>query len=218
VTPQPARVGIFGGTFDPIHSGHLDLVRHAAEAERLTHVLLVTNQRPPHKPAPEADAFDRHAMVALATQGDPGFVADARELRKPGVSWTVDTLVELRREMGRAELYLIVGADSVRDLATWRRYREILELATVVATERVGVDLAAALAAHPEAVAAGRVKGLAHLPQPWRSSALRESLRGGAEAPAGALPEGVADYIRKHRLYATAPSPEDSRRGAENHA
>ena len=194
------RIGLLGGTFDPVHSGHLDIARWCATELGLHEVRFLCSNDPPHKPQPVADAHHRHAMVALATAPHRDFVADPRELVRGGTTFTIDTLEELAAERPGAELLFLVGADSLRDLRTWRRPDEILRLAVVVAVARDGVSLHAAGEGFRDEIEAGRIVVRSHRPPPWSSTALRRGLRDGA-APAGALPDGVADYIRKNDLY-----------------
>ena len=195
------RIGLLGGTFDPVHSGHLDIARWCAGDLGLHEVRFLCSHVPPHKRQPEADAHHRHAMVALATAAHPDFVADPRELVRSGPTFTIDTLEELAAERPGAELLFLAGADSLRDLRTWRRPADILRLAIVVAVAREGVDLDAAAAGFEAEIAAGRIVVRRHRPPPWSSTSLRRGLREGRPAPAGSLPEGVADYIRKNDLY-----------------
>ncbi len=203
--PAP-RVGLLGGTFDPVHAGHLDIGRACSSALALTEVRFLTGSQPPHKPLASASGHHRHAMVALATAPHADFIADPRELERGGVSYTVETLAGLARERPGAELFFLVGADSLRDLPHWRQPEEILRLATVVAVARAGVAIPALPAAWPR----DRVIVLDHEPPPWSSTRLRNALAAGA-APAGSLPDAVADYISKNVLYA-APSTGADRR------
>jgi nicotinate-nucleotide adenylyltransferase len=131
------RLGIFGGTFDPVHYGHLLLAESCRETLSLDEVWFLPAARSPHKPrAVMADDRDRLAMVELAIAGHPAFRASPLELDRGGASYTVDTLQQLREEDARRELFLLVGADSLIDFPTWRSPERILELATVVAVNR----------------------------------------------------------------------------------
>ena len=200
------RIGLLGGTFDPIHAGHLDLARWCAAELRLDEVRFLTAHRPPHKPPANAGAHHRHAMVALATAPHPDFIADPRELARPGPSYTIDTLEELSAERPGADLVFLVGADSLRDLRTWRRLDDILRLAVVAGVGRDGVDLDAAARGVAGEIASGRVIARPHRPPPWRSSELRRLIQAGAPPPPGAIPDAVASYIVKNSLY-RGPSP-----------
>ena len=198
------RVGLLGGTFDPIHEGHLSLARACAESLALDEVRLLAAHRPPHKRGAVADGIHRHAMLALATSGDPLLVADPRELRRPGPSYTIDTLDEIRRERPEAKLFFLAGADSLRDLRSWHRWDDVLAAATFVACGRSGVSEAEVLSAWAEELDAGRIVSLSHEPPAWSSRRLREALRAGS-LPDGALPECVTDYVRKNELYSSLP-------------
>ena len=119
----------YGGTFDPVHNGHLAIARAAADTFGVP-VTLVPAAGPPHRTAPGADAAQRAHMLDLAVAGDRRLRVDRRELQRPGPSWTVDTLRELRAERGAAApLALLVGADSFRSLPTWKHWRQLPELA-----------------------------------------------------------------------------------------
>jgi nicotinate-nucleotide adenylyltransferase len=205
VTPA-RRVGVLGGTFDPIHLGHVAMAEASAAEIGLDVVLLLANQTPPHKPPAEASAHHRHAMVALACCGDPRLVADPRELERPGPSYTVDTLERLREERPGDELFLVVGADSLQDFASWRRSGEILGLARLVVTPRAGLDPRHVLAAAAPPLRQARPLLVQRVPPGWSSTRIRDLVRGGA-LPEDALPGPVADYIRKNGLYAVPPPP-----------
>ena len=131
------RLGIFGGAFDPIHNGHLLLAEQSREQCQLDEVWFVPTKIPPHK---EADSLspdaDRVEMLKLATAGRPEFVVSEIELNRAEVSWTVDTLRQLRDERPDDELFFLIGADSLRDFPTWKEPETIAELASVVAVNR----------------------------------------------------------------------------------
>jgi nicotinate-nucleotide adenylyltransferase len=131
------RLGVLGGTFDPIHTGHVLLAQFARERLGLDQVLFVPAADPPHKGQCAAPAEDRWAMVELAIEGFPSFAASRLELERPGKSYTIDTLRHLRQVHPEARLYLIIGADNVAPFSTWHNPRGILELCTVVAGTRL---------------------------------------------------------------------------------
>lgn len=134
------RIGIFGGTFDPVHYGHLIAAETCRERLQLDQVRLIPAASPPHKPDVKvADGHARADMLSLAVAGYPEFVVDRRELKRSGPSFTVDTLRELTAEFPEGDLYFLMGADSLRDLLTWRQPKEIARLATIVACNRPGV-------------------------------------------------------------------------------
>jgi len=133
------RLGILGGTFDPVHLGHLRAAGHTARALGLDRVLLVPAPRPPHKPADQpADARHRLAMVALATADHEGLEACDIEFQRPGPSYTVDTLSALAEREPDSELYLLVGIDAWLEVSSWHEPQRILGLANVVVLSRPG--------------------------------------------------------------------------------
>lgn len=131
-------IGIFGGTFDPIHYGHLRTAFEMLQALRFAEIRFVPSADPPHKGEIFADAGLRLAMVEVATANEPQFSVDDCELRRAGPSYTVDTLAELRTEFSSAPLGLIVGMDAFLGLTGWRRWQELLELAHIVVAHRPG--------------------------------------------------------------------------------
>ncbi len=133
------RLGILGGTFDPVHYGHLLLAEICRQQLDLAEVRLIPAGNPPHKSDQKiTDGHTRADMLQLAVSGYPEFIVDRREIRRKGPSFTVDTLGELNSEFQEAELFFIVGADSLRDLPTWREPEKIASLATIVAVNRPG--------------------------------------------------------------------------------
>jgi nicotinate-nucleotide adenylyltransferase len=138
VTVQEGPLGIFGGTFDPIHLGHLRTAFELREAVRLSEVRFLPTGNPPHREGTLANAEMRLAMVRAAVADEPGFSVDDRETRRTGVSYSVDTLSELRAEFPRRSLCLLLGMDAFLGLPNWHRWREILELAHVVVAHRPG--------------------------------------------------------------------------------
>ncbi len=209
------RIGLLGGTFDPIHVGHLALARAARDALRLDEVRFVPTGRSWQKAGAGAGVEARLAMVQLAVSAIPGFVVDDRETRRTGPSYTIDTLLELRAELGaEPALVLVLGSDQLRNLATWHRHDELLQHAHIAATVRNANPLSdfdapveALVAAHgrdalPD-TPAGAIVFFAMPPVPASASALRERLARG-ERPVELLPARVLDYIERHRLYRPA--------------
>ncbi len=139
----PAGIGIMGGSFDPIHLGHLIVAERAAEALGADRVLFIPCNIPPHKDAAGlTSGRHRLRMIALAAAGNPKFRASDIELRRGGVSYTVETIEELRRIHGPGtRLWFIIGADSLRELDAWRDYRRLLRLCTVVTAGRPGAEI-----------------------------------------------------------------------------
>jgi nicotinate-nucleotide adenylyltransferase len=141
----PGSLGVFGGTFDPIHNAHLAVAEEAAEVLGLERVLFVPAGEPPHKPGREiTPAHDRLAMVELAIAGNPRFTVDRLEIDRPGPSYTVDTLEALQAGRGvgaggvAADLVLVLSAEAFLGLMSWREPRRVLELARVVVAPRDG--------------------------------------------------------------------------------
>jgi nicotinate-nucleotide adenylyltransferase len=134
-----APVGILGGTFNPIHCGHLRSALELREQMGFAEIRLMPNARPPHRGEPDCEAAQRAEMVQLAVSGEPGLACDRRELQRSGASYTYDSLAELRAELGETcSICLIVGADAVSMLNTWYRWEELLQLVHVVAIARPG--------------------------------------------------------------------------------
>ncbi|MGB5512289.1 MAG: nicotinate-nucleotide adenylyltransferase [Woeseiaceae bacterium] len=131
-------VGVFGGTFDPVHYGHLRTAFELLQALRLDEVRFVPCSDPPHRGKTFASAAERLRMVALAIDGQEGFVADDRELARGGPSYSIDTLLTLREEFPQRSLGLILGMDAFLGLHTWYRWDEILDVAHIVVAHRPG--------------------------------------------------------------------------------
>lgn len=131
------RVGIFGGTFDPIHLGHLILAEQCRQQARLDQVLFIPAALPPHKREQAVSSFaQRVEMVTLAIAGNPAFRVDELEKERIGPSYTVDTLAQLRQARPGDDLFFLLGSDSLRDFPTWYQPRRILELAELLVVER----------------------------------------------------------------------------------
>jgi len=203
-----ARAGIFGGSFDPIHTAHLELAQCALDQRRLDGVIFVPARVPPHKVGrPLAPAGDRLRMIELAVRDRPAFRVSTVELDRDGPSYTLLTVRELRRELGAtAELFLLLGADSVRDLPTWWRADELVREAAVVPFGRPGCRLQEDLARLAERFGAEWAQAVAKrtVEAPLMdvsSTAIRERV-GSGRSIEGLVPEAVARYIASHGLYA----------------
>jgi nicotinate-nucleotide adenylyltransferase len=179
-----------GGTFDPIHLGHLRAAEVARESLALDRVAFVPSAQPPHREGPKASAEDRLAMVTLATQGHPSFAVDDLELHREGPSYTIDTLKELRREHPGDELVLIVGSDNATEIFSWKESAEILSSCRVAVVMRPGEDGA------PKAP----LQQVTGQTLPISATEVRKTLRAGRSARY-LLPEGVLDYIERKGLY-----------------
>jgi nicotinate-nucleotide adenylyltransferase len=132
------RLGLFGGTFDPIHLGHLILAEACREACALDRVWFVVAGAPPHKPGDRTSVADRLEMVRIAIAGHPAFEVSELETRRPGPHYSVETLEEVHRQRPEDELFFLIGGDSLADLPQWRQPGRIVALATVVVVDRPG--------------------------------------------------------------------------------
>ena len=132
------KIGIFGGTFDPIHYGHLRPALEILDALSLDSMLFIPAGQPPHRRAPRASAELRLAMVRAAVEGEPRFQVDERELKRPGPSYMTDTLMDLKRDHPGAALVLVLGTDAFLGLPGWERWREIFDHAHVAVAHRPG--------------------------------------------------------------------------------
>lgn len=141
-----APIGILGGTFDPIHNGHLRLAQEALEQCRLSAVRFIPSGTPPHRPAPLATAEQRLHMVRLAIDGQPGFAVDEREVHRGDKCYSADTFSALRAELGAEQaLCLLVGSDAFLQLHTWHRWQDLLELTHIIVMQRSGQPLGNAI-------------------------------------------------------------------------
>jgi len=215
-----APLGLFGGTFDPVHYGHLRSASEVHRALRLEEVRLVPARDPPHRGVPSASAAHRCAMLELALREFPQLSLDTRELERTGKSYTVLTLEALRAEMPRRSLVLILGVDAFAGLPQWHRWESVLQLAHIAVVTRPGAELADALQGplNPlwqdrlildplelETSPAGAIYALPVTPQPISATAIRAALaQGRPDAVRGLLPAAVLDYIELHHLYRPA--------------
>lgn len=131
-------LGLFGGTFDPIHFGHLRTAFELQQALKLGELRFLPTGNPPHRDTTQADAAQRLAMVRAAVADQPGFTVDDREVRRTGPSYSVDTLTELRNEFPQRSICLLLGMDAFLGLPTWHRWTEIFDLAHVIVAHRPG--------------------------------------------------------------------------------
>lgn len=205
---------IYGGTFDPVHRGHLAVARAAATALH-AEVRLMPAADPPHRETPQVSGEQRAQMLELAVADERGLLVDRRELQRSGRSYTIQTVLELRDELGdHAPIGLLLGADAFLGFHTWHLWRELLALVHLVVVNRPGHSLQAvpelldqALQGHwtqrvddLRRLPAGRVMVLEAGAREESSTLLRERLLQGGDW-AALVPEAVAAYIRAHRLY-----------------
>ena len=195
------RIGLLGGTFDPIHAGHLAAAKAALDCAELDRVMFIPAAQPPHRPRAIATADDRLEMCRLAIEGDTRFVVSDLELERGGPSYTVDTLAELRRSHPGDQLLLILGWDAARLFSTWRRPDEVRALATIVVVARPGSAAPRQADLEPAGLG-GQGVILCLEPTPDVSaSEIRRALASG-ESIAGKVPAAVERYIAAHHLYA----------------
>jgi nicotinate-nucleotide adenylyltransferase len=209
------RIGILGGTLDPIHCGHVGAASAALNALALSKVLVIPSHVPPHRTSrPVASAYHRFAMAALAVTAEPGLAVSDDELMIDGPSYTVETLERLHAKgLAASQIFFITGADAFADIATWKRYPEVLNLAHFVVVSRPGHALDALGERLPAlgdrmrragAAANGASDPFIHLleaPTPDVSSTIvRDRLRRG-EPITGLVPPLVEAHILKHGLY-----------------
>lgn len=217
------RIGLFGGTFDPIHRGHLKAARLVGRRFGLDRILFIPAGDPPHKERPDmVAARHRLRMVRLAVAGTPGWTASPIEIRAGGTSYSIRTIEAMRRTYPGARLFFIAGSDAFHEIKTWRNWRRVLERCSFIVMTRPGRGLASAVSAlGPEfrprirriaprerMAGAGEEDGLIHLLSipalPISSTDIR--VRAASGRPfAGRVPPAVARYIRDHRLYRSAP-------------
>jgi nicotinate-nucleotide adenylyltransferase len=207
-------MGIFGGTFDPIHYGHLRTAFELTHALRLPEMRFLPAGTPPHRGSPLADAELRLEMVRAATEAQPGFIVDDRELHREGPSYSVDTLLDLRAEYAHRSICLIVGMDAFLDLPKWYHWREILQLAHVVVAHRPGwrapdmgplgellVDRGTGRVGDLHEARAGRIYIHAVTQLEISSSAIRELIQSGGD-PRFLMPDAVREIIHRSGCYA----------------
>lgn len=213
-SPERRRVGLFGGSFDPVHAGHLHAAQAAREAFGLDRVVFVPAARPPHKPGRElASGDDRLAMLRLAIAGEPRYSVCDLELSREGPSYTIDTVRALPAAIGEpadAEIFLVLGSDNLPGLADWREARALIERVVPVVVHREGVPerMIEELERRLGRAAAEKVRaGYLRLPPVCVSATdLRERLPGlaGTESEACGIPRAVMDHIVARGLYGTA--------------
>jgi nicotinate-nucleotide adenylyltransferase len=211
-------LGILGGTFDPVHHGHLRTALEVVEACRLSELRLMPCATPPHRPPAHAPAELRLRMLKAAVADEPRFTVDERELHRQGPSYTVDSLALLRAEVGPRPLCLILGADAFLALESWHRWREITGLAHLVVVHRPGWELAATgelasllsarrtddlLALHRASAGAIRVQAVTSLD--ISSSAIRGLVARGGD-PRYLVPDPVRNLILTTGCY-QQPAP-----------
>lgn len=200
------KIGLFGGTFDPIHFGHILPVKEALTQLGLDRVVYLPTAIPPHKPDGQvAPPHARWTMVELALLKEPGLVADPFELTPQREAFTVDSVEHFRSSLPNADLFLLIGCDSFAELHTWKRWEDLVamvKLGVLVRPDWRPGTLEAQLT--PEVTAlmgTDRVAFIANQPVAVSATELRRVLAEGGEPPAGWLPDLVLEYIHKYHLY-----------------
>jgi nicotinate-nucleotide adenylyltransferase len=211
-------IGIFGGTFDPVHYGHLRLAEEMLEQAGLGEIRFIPTGTPPHRDTPRVSARQRSEMVGLAIADQPAFVLDEREVARNTPCYTVDTLSELRAELGESQpLCLLMGGDAFLELHTWHEWERLFELAHIVVGYRPGYALDERIEVAPELLrkhyrerlcavsdmARTPCGGVAELAIPKLEISATDIRRRVAEGRTirYLLPNAVADYIHQHQLY-----------------
>lgn len=212
---EAARIGILGGTLDPIHLGHLEAALAAREALGLDRVIIIPAHVPPHRTRPATSPFHRFAMASLAVNGVDGLCVSDIELQSPGPSYTADTLRRLREAEGNdaSQIFFITGADAFAEIETWREYPGVLDLANFIVVARPGTAVAELRQRlpplkdrmrlprrHPRE--AGTFIFLVDAPTPEVSSTgIRRRIADG-QPISGLVPPAVEQHIHQHALYA----------------
>lgn len=208
-------IGVYGGTFDPVHFGHLRTALELKTLFSLAEVRLIPCANPPHRAAPLTPARLRLQMLQLAIANHAGLMADGCEINRTGPSYTVDTLRELRLTQGNTPILLFMGMDAFVSLERWHQWQQIFDYAHVVVITRPGFDLPSDLGSKQEKLA-NQLTDLHQSPaghlffQPVTQLAISATairvLLGGGGDPSFLLPDIVLDFIRQHQLYQTTPA------------
>jgi nicotinate-nucleotide adenylyltransferase len=221
---RPKRIALYGGTFDPVHAGHVEVARALCELLALDEVLFIPAVVPPHKRGLRVTpALQRYAMLALATQGEPRLRISTVELDEPAKPYTIETLLRMQSRLGaRVSLFFVMGADSWMEIRTWREWERVLSLVNHVVVTRPGYGVSTE---HVTPAVRERIVDLRGLRQEEirgviersegpkiyvtdavvmdvSATAIRELARAGRRLEvAGLVPPPVADFIEKYKLY-----------------
>jgi nicotinate-nucleotide adenylyltransferase len=237
--PRHSRIALYGGTFDPVHDGHLAVARELLKLFSLDEVLFIPAHVAPHKRnVPPASPYHRHAMLALATQDETRFRISTVELDEPRKPYTIETILRLRDSLG-GQLLFVMGADSWEEITTWREWERVLALVATVVVTRPGYEL---LTGHVSEAVRGRIVDLrgevseeavraaemsgepriyftdavkldissSHIRRTVGAAGADETLEGRIQ-----VPPPVAEYIKKYRLYREAHETERNDAGRE---
>nr|WP_038616209.1 nicotinate-nucleotide adenylyltransferase [Pseudomonas alkylphenolica] len=211
--PPARRIGVLGGTFDPVHIGHLRSALEVAEVLALDELRLMPNARPPHRGTPQVSAQDRLEMVRCAVEGVPTLSVDARELARDTPSYTIETLELMRAELAASDqLFLLLGWDAFCGLPSWHRWEELLQHCHILVLQRPDADveppdalrnlLAARSVSDPQALAgpAGQIAFVWQTPLAVSATQIRQLLASG-KSVRFLVPDAVLAYIDAHNLY-----------------
>ena len=199
------RIGLLGGTFDPVHLGHLLLAVHSYDKLKLDRLIFIPTRLPPHKPKPRAQAGDRLKMLRLAVGEDSRFLVCDCELNRPEPSYTIDTIGQLQSSLGPdTDMFLLMGSDMLADLCTWKQVGQLVEVVSVVVVNRAGQHrpdfscLGATLSQEQIGVIKANAVDLPAIE--ICSTEIRRRIAGG-QSVRHFLPESVREYIAQHSLY-----------------
>ncbi len=210
-------IGLLGGTFNPVHNGHLRLAQELADTLNFSEVRFIPSANPPHKTAPKISAQHRGAMVQLAITDNPLFKLDTRELDRAGASYTIDTLISLQEELGgSAALCLIMGSDAFAKLNTWHRWQVLIDYCHIILVQRpasatqpkLAEELSVLLHNHYSENVSDLVNenaGYIHMQKITALDITSTNIRAQLEAgvsPRYLMPDNVIKYIKSHNLYA----------------
>lgn len=207
-------VGLLGGTFNPIHNGHLRLAQELADGLQLSEVRFIPAAIPPHKAEPEVSAQQRAEMIKLAIEDNPLFKLDTRELERNGASYTIDTLTSLHKELSDSAICLIMGSDAFLKLDTWHRWKELIKFCHIILVQRPNYQHQGLNQTLQNFMQDHYTENLAHLREARSgyitmqqipaldisSSQIREMVQHHRN-PAYLCPKAVASYIQNNRLY-----------------
>jgi len=193
------RVGLMGGTFDPVHYGHLVMAAEAGHCFKLDRVIWMPAGDPPHKDDSVTPQEHRYAMVVLATATHPGFEVSRHEMEREGPSYSLHTIRHVQVQLPDAELFFILGADAVLELLTWHRHEEVIQACRIIAAARLGYDLEQLKEVLPPAYLE-RIDAMKSPGVDISSRDLRTRVKAGRPIRY-LVPEPVEAYIDKHRLY-----------------
>jgi nicotinate-nucleotide adenylyltransferase len=218
------RIALYGGTFDPVHAGHIAVARELTRLLALDEVLFIPAHVAPHKRGREVTpAFERYAMLALATQNEPRLMISTIELDEPTKPYTIETLVRMQTKLGlETQLFFVMGADSWVDIKTWREWERVLELTNHVVVTRPGYELSTehvtpavrervidlrglereAVSREVDGSKGPRIYVTDAVLMDVSSTAIRQLVRdGGGREAAALLPASVAEFVEKYKLY-----------------